>query len=68
MNLKKSIKVALARQDKNASWLANRLNITRQHMSQIINSSGVNSDTIDKVAKALDLASSELIALGEEND
>lgn len=68
MNLRRSIKIALAQRDKNASWLAGELGMSKQQMSQIMNGAGVRSDTIDKLSKALNLASSELIALGEENE
>ncbi len=68
MNLRISIKIALAQRDKNATWLADRLGMTKQQLSQIMSGSSVRSDTIDKVSKALDLASSELIALGEGNE
>lgn len=66
MNLKRSIKVALAISDHNAVWLANELGMSRQQIGRIINTGKATTSTIDKIATALDLSSSELIALGEE--
>lgn len=66
MNLTRSIKVALAQRDHNATWLANELKMSRQQIGRIINTGKANAGTIDKIATALELSSSELIALGEE--
>lgn len=68
MNLRKSILIALAHKDENATWLAEQLNMSKQQISQIMGGSNVRSDTIDKVAGALGMPSSELIALGENRD
>ncbi len=68
MNLRRSIKIALAHKDKNAAWLATKLNMTKQQVSQIMSGSNVRSDTIDKVSEAFGISSSELIALGEDNE
>jgi len=65
MNLRKSIKIALAQRDENAAWLADELEMSKQQLSQIMSGANVRTDTIDRLSKALGLASSELIALGE---
>lgn len=65
MNLRKSIKIALAQRDENAAWLADELTMSKQQLSQIMSGANVRTDTIDRLANALGLASSELIALGE---
>jgi len=66
MNLGKSIKVALAKREQVPSWLAIKLSITRQRMNQIIRTGKTTSKTMEKIASALEMNLSELIALGED--
>jgi len=66
MDLRKSIKIALAKKNISASDLAVLLGVSRQRLSNIMAASNVRSDTIDNIAEALDMQASELIALGED--
>jgi len=66
MNLRKSIKIALAQKEQNATWLAGELKVSKQHISKIMSGANVSSKTIENVSKAFGLSASELIALGEE--
>jgi len=65
MNLARSIRVALAQRDHNAAWLADKIGVKRQQIGRIIKTGNATTTTVDKIAKALELSSSELIALGE---
>lgn len=67
MNIGKSIKVALAKKEITAIQLANKSGIPYSSIRNYINNrTAPCSDRIYEIAKALDVKSSELIALGEE--
>ena len=65
MNLGKSIKIALAQREKTATWLGGELEMSTPQICEIIRNSRANSRTIEKIAGALDISASQLIALGE---
>lgn len=66
MNVGKSIKVGLARRGMRQMDLAKKLGVTPQALSQLIKKSSCTSSTIDRIALALDMKSSEFLALGED--
>jgi len=66
MDIGKSIRVALAERDKKASWLADELGIERQNITRIIKTGKASTGTMEKIANALEINLSELIALGEK--
>lgn len=65
MNIKKSIKIALAKADKRQSWLANKLDMKEASLSSIIHVNKPSSANISRIAGAFDMRVSEFIALGE---
>ena len=66
MNLKKSARIGLAYKGKTQQWLAEQIGMNPDALSQAFSRNTLNSRIIEKIAKALDLKPSELIALGEE--
>ena len=68
MNISKSIKVALAQREMTVGDLAKKLDLSRQRVNSLIRADNARTDTIEKVAKALNMQASELIALGEDNE
>ncbi len=66
MNLRKALKMGMADAEINQAELAGRIDRSVSMMSQIVNSKrAVNLDTLEKIADALSMPLSELIALGE---
>jgi len=65
MNVGKSVKIALAQNEKNVIWLAGMLGTSRVNASRIANSKTASQKSIEKVAIAFNMKPSELIALGE---
>ena len=65
MNIGKSIKIALAQRELTQVWLANELNTSSQNITNYVSKPNLNGTTIDKLAKAFNMPSSEFIALGE---
>ena len=65
MNISKSVKIALAKNEKSMIWLAEQLGVTRQQASVLANKNGLNTKNIEKLAAAFDMKVSEFIALGE---
>lgn len=65
MNIGKSLKIALAQRELKQPWLATKLGLTRQQVSNIANTEHASGTTIDKVAKAFNMEASEFVALGE---
>lgn len=66
MNLRKSIKVALAQGGISQKLLAEQLHMTQSSMSQLAAQESCTGATMKKLAKAFGLKVSEFIALGEE--
>ena len=65
MNVGKSLKIALAMNEKTQVDLVNELKMTRQQVSRLANNPSANSKTIERLAKSFGLSASEFIALGE---
>lgn len=66
MNTGKAVKIALLKADKDQSWLARELGVTRQNVSYICLSKSSNTSTLSDIAKIFGMKTSELIALGED--
>lgn len=66
MNAGKSIKMALAKKGVTQVWLAEKLDIHKNRVGRICASPRVNTGTLDKIAKVLDMRVSEILALGED--
>ena len=65
MNIKKSVKIALAKSDKRQGWLADKLDMKEASLSSIMHVNKPSSANINKLAGAFDMKVSEFIALGE---
>lgn len=66
MNVGKSIKIALAQREKNTRWLSEAMDVSLPQISNLAKTKHANGSTIDKVAEAFGMTSSEFIALGEK--
>lgn len=67
MNIKKAIRLALAMADMTQKDLSIKSGLPSGHLSLIINEKrSMTLTTLSKIAKALNMKASELIALGEE--
>ena len=66
MNVSKSIRVALAMRELTQKQLAERLGMYESAVSQLVNRSSITTDKLKRVADALDMRVSELVALGED--
>lgn len=67
MNVGKSIKIALAQQEKNTRWLSEKMGVQLPQVSKLAVSKHANGSTIDKISEAFEMSSSEFIALGEKD-
>ena len=65
MNIKKSVRIALAYKGETQAWLADQIGMNQDALSHALTRNSLNSKLIEKAALALDLKPSELIALGE---
>lgn len=65
MNIGKAIKIALINNDKNQTWLAIELDISRQAVSQLCSKESAQIELIGKVADKFKMPVADLIALGE---
>ena len=65
MNIGKSINKALAEDEKNTVWLANKLKRSTATISLYRRSVHCQTETAQKLAKAFGMKTSEFIALGE---
>ncbi|MCK4621267.1 MAG: helix-turn-helix domain-containing protein [Desulfuromonadales bacterium] len=65
MNLKKSVKIALAKKEIKHGVLAEKMGMKVNTLSGILSKNNPSSNTIGKIAEALEMSASELIALGE---
>lgn len=66
MNIGKSTKICIAKNERNTAWLAEKLGVTSARVSAIMNATHHNTLTITKLAEAFGLSVSEFIALGED--
>ena len=65
MNIGKSTKIALVKQEKSQGWLAEQLGVTRQRATAIANSKEAGASTLERLAKVFNMTVSEFIELGE---
>ena len=65
MNIKKSLKLALAEREKSPGWLAKKIGVTPQAVSKFAATGHSNTRTIETFCNALGMKVSEFIALGE---
>ena len=65
MDIKKSVRVALAFRGQTQALLAMQIGMNADALSQALIRNSMNSKQISKIALALDFKASELIALGE---
>lgn len=66
MNIKRSIKIALARIDKSQTWLAEESGVARTTISIMCSTNRTSTASVAELAKALSMSVSEFIAIGEE--
>lgn len=66
MNIKRSINIALAKEDKDKSWLLEQLGMKQPQLSALIKANKANTATINRIAVVFNMKLSEFIALGEE--
>lgn len=66
MNLRKSIKVALAQRDMEQKTLAEQLGMSQSSMSQLAAQESCTGATLKKLAEAFGMKVSEFVALGED--
>ena len=65
-DIKKALRVALAKADMNHSDLARKMKVTEGAVHHwVVSDRSMRIDTINKIAKALKLKTSELVELGE---
>lgn len=65
MNIKKSVNIALANKELTKHDLSKRLGVSRARLYAMLKQQSINTETLHLIAKALDMKTSELIALGE---
>lgn len=69
MNISKSIKIALLKEEKQVSWLAEKVGINYQNLTRMIRIGNLSIENAKKISSALGMSIDELIALGEpENE
>ena len=66
MNLKKSLKMAMVMREMDHEGLAERMGIAKTTVGNFIYRNCVTTDTLTRMAKALDMKVSELVRLGED--
>lgn len=66
MNLRKSIKVALAQRGMEQKALAEQLSMSQSSMSQLAAQQSCTAATLQKLANAFGMKVSEFVALGED--
>ncbi len=66
MNIKRSLKIALAKQDMTQKALADSLGYTRQRLNGIQKQKNIRPETLKSIADIFGLKVSEFIALGED--
>ena len=66
MNIKKSIRVALAQKDLNQGDLATLIGMSGAALSQMLNRKSITSEKLGQIATALDMKASDLVKLGED--
>lgn len=67
MNLKKSLEVVLAQRQIKQSKMIVDLSLSSGTVKNIKDGKNINTDTLRKICKYLDISISEFIAVGEDN-
>lgn len=65
MDIRKSLNVALAKQNMTKGAFAKKLGVSRARLYAMQNQKRVNPETLTNLSNALDMEVSEFIALGE---
>jgi len=66
LNLRKSIKTALAQRDMSQKALAEKLGMRETSISQLAAQTSCTGATLQKLAEAFEMKVSEFVALGED--
>lgn len=66
MNIKKSVRVAMAQKDISQGDLASLIGMSASALSQMLNRKSITSEKLGQIATALDMKASELVSLGED--
>lgn len=66
MNVGKSLKMAIAKRAVTQAYVANKLGCKPLWVSKLANKKKASSETVEKLAAALDMKASEFVALGED--
>jgi len=66
MNIGKSLKIALLKNDMEQSDAAEKMGIHQSHVSKISCGKAITTETLARLAKTFDMKVSEFIALGED--
>lgn len=67
MNAGKSIKMAMAKRDMTPKDLADRMDVSRQYVGQLMNSEHIGMGTLSSLAVIFDMKVSEFVRLGEDD-
>jgi len=65
MKINKCTKIALAILEKNNQWLADKLDMSKQHISALLRQESVTSKTFEKLATVFNMTPSKFIALSD---
>jgi len=65
MNVGKSIKIAIVRNDRSTKWLANQMDVSITRVNQMKSQTAVNTSTLERLASVFNMQVSEFVALGE---
>ncbi|MDH3354505.1 MAG: helix-turn-helix transcriptional regulator [Chromatiales bacterium] len=64
--IKKSIRIALAKNGQKQKWLADKIGTSEVQLSKWANKDHLNTATIEMIAMPFNMSVSEFIALGEQ--
>lgn len=65
MNIGMAIKIALVKKGMKQHELADKIGVSTVYISRICNKKNVGMNAVSKIAEALDMKVSDLVALGE---
>lgn len=65
MNFRKSVKICLAKYEKDMTWLAGELDVLPSSLSSILANNHPRGVILEKTANAFEIKVSEFVALGE---
>lgn len=68
MNVGRSLRVALAKNDRRLNWVAEQLSISQTQVGRFANSKSATGTTIAKLSALFGMKASEFIALGETEE